>query len=53
MPSCWRELIDHYPRVELDAFIVMQTMFTGVLFLTDIDYPVGADLVRAGFKLAP
>jgi REP element-mobilizing transposase RayT len=41
--SCWAALPLHYPRVELDAFVVMPNHVHGVLILT----------VGAGLKPAP
>ncbi len=33
--SCWRLLPEHYPSVELDAFVIMPNHVHGILFLTD------------------
>jgi REP element-mobilizing transposase RayT len=48
--TVWDELPDHYPGLEIDAFVVMPNHVHGILIL----YPmVGAGLVRAGLKPAP
>ena len=62
--KCWGGLADRYPRVTLDAFVVMHNHVHGIIALTDDNAPlVGAcprpTLVpddppgRAGFKPAP
>jgi REP element-mobilizing transposase RayT len=32
--KCWKEIPEHYPGVELDAFIVMPDHFHGIIILT-------------------
>lgn len=43
----WQDLPDHYPRVELDAFVVMPNHVHMIVILTQDPHPVGA-----GFKPA-
>jgi putative transposase len=45
---CWDDLPNHYPHVQLDAFIIMPNHVHGVIVLVDDDTVVGA-----GFKPAP
>lgn len=42
----WFDLPNHYPHVELDAFVVMPNHVHGIIVLTDVD-------VGAGLKPAP
>ena len=44
----WRELPDHYPRVNLDCFTLMPNHVHGVLALVD---PVGAGLRPARVQI--
>lgn len=48
--EAWEDLPNHYPAVELDAFIVMPNHVHGIIILTDID---PSPPVRAGLKPAP
>ncbi len=34
--SCWTEIPDHFPRVMLDAYVIMPNHMHGILFLLDI-----------------
>ncbi len=43
--ACWQDLVDHYPNLSLDEFVVMPNHVHGLLFLTDPG--------RAGYKPAP
>jgi REP element-mobilizing transposase RayT len=43
--ECWRDLLNHYPHVGLDEFVVMPNHFHGVVWLRDPG--------RAGLKPAP
>jgi putative transposase len=45
MRECWLDLPDHYPRVSLDAFVIMPDHIHGILILTDNSW--------AGLKPAP
>ena len=47
--QCWHDLVNHYPRVELDVFVVMPNHVHGIIVLTDVDRPTD---VGAGFKPA-
>ncbi len=47
--NCWHDLVNHYARVELDAFVVMPNHIHGIIVLTDVDRRTG---VGAGFKPA-
>ena len=38
--QCWQAIPDHFPHVELDAFIVMPNHVHGILFI--VGTPVGA-----------
>ena len=42
--NCWHRLVEHYPDLELDAFVIMPNHVHGVLALVD---PVGAGLKPA------
>lgn len=44
--TCWQAIPDHFPHVELDAFVVMPNHLHGILTITDT-------LVRAGHCSAP
>ena len=46
--ECWDDLVNHYPHVELDAFVVMPNHVHGIIVLIQDDQIVGA-----GFKPAP
>ena len=46
--KCWDGLSDHYPRVILDAFVVMPNHVHGIIALTDDNAP----LVGAGLRPA-
>ena len=35
--NCWHDLVNHYARVELDAFVVMPNHVHGIIVLTDVD----------------
>ena len=48
--ACWGELPYHYPRIDLDAFVVMPNHVHGVILLRDDDNP---DATGAGSKPAP
>jgi putative transposase len=41
---CWLDLLDHYPHVSLDAFVVMPDHIHGIIVLADAN--------RAGLKPA-
>ena len=49
--ACWEDLPNHYPNVELGAFVVMPNHINGIIVLRDA--PVGADHVGAGLRPAP
>ena len=38
--QCWQAIPDHFPHVELDAFVAMPNHVHGILFI--VDTPVGA-----------
>jgi len=38
--TCWREIPDHFPHVELDAFVVMPNHIHGIIVI--VDHVVGA-----------
>ena len=38
--ACWREIPDHFPHVELDAFVVMPNHIHGIIVI--VDHIVGA-----------
>lgn len=44
----WLLLTEHFPNVELDAFVVMPNHFHGVLNIVDVDNIVGAGSPRPG-----
>ncbi len=46
---CWHDLVNHYPHVELDAFVVMPNHVHGIFVLTDGDPRTN---VGAGLKPA-
>jgi len=48
--AAWEDLPNHYPGVELDAFVVMPNHVHGIVVLTDIN---PATSVGAGLKPAP
>jgi REP-associated tyrosine transposase len=48
--ACWDDLPNHYPNMELDAFVIMPNHVHGIVKLTDV---VGAGLVGAGLRPAP
>ena len=53
--GCWLGLPDHYPRVRLDAFVVMPDHVHGIVVLGDT-HRAGSDRggdARAGLKPAP
>ena len=33
--QCWRALVDHYPTIELDSFVIMPNHVHGIVLLTD------------------
>jgi len=33
--ACWREILDHFPHVELDAFVVMPNHVHGIIWIVD------------------
>jgi REP element-mobilizing transposase RayT len=35
--TCWNHLPDHYPHIQLDAFVVMPNHIHGIVFLVDND----------------
>lgn len=37
--ACWNDLPNHYPHVELDAFVIMPNHVHGILRLIDLDTP--------------
>ncbi|MEB3180471.1 MAG: hypothetical protein VKL59_15800 [Nostocaceae cyanobacterium] len=37
--DCWQKIPEHFPHVELDAFVVMPNHLHGILVITDT--PVG------------
>ena len=59
--ACWNDLPNHYPHVELDAFVVMPNHVHGIVVLNEgTSSDVGAGLKpapalpgRAGYKPAP
>jgi putative transposase len=57
--TCWKELADHYPNLQLDQFVVMPNHVHGIILLLD-ELTVAATSCRpndsavgAGFKPAP
>ncbi|MBN1886714.1 MAG: transposase [Thermoflexales bacterium] len=48
--ACWDDLPNHYPHIQLDAFVVMPNHVHGIIVLVD-DVRMG--LVGAGLKPAP
>jgi putative transposase len=52
--ACWDDLPNHYPHVQLDAFVVMPNHVHGVIFLLDDPTAVGVTVgVGAGLRPAP
>jgi REP element-mobilizing transposase RayT len=42
--DCWQAIPDHFPHVELDAFVVMPTHMHGIIVIVDeVDTPVADD----------
>lgn len=41
--QCWLEIPDHYPHVELDAYIVMPDHVHGIIVVTNLARNVGAN----------
>ena len=50
--KAWNDLLNHYPHLELDRFIVMPNHIHGIPVLIEAGL-VGAGLKRAGLKPAP
>jgi REP-associated tyrosine transposase len=48
----WENLVDHYPQIELDAFVVMPNHVHGIIVIVDHRGDVGAG-VGAGLRPAP
>jgi putative transposase len=49
--KCWHDLIDHYPHIGLDAFVVMPNHVHGVIVIDDEN--VADPMVGAGAGLRP
>ncbi len=55
---CWHDPPNHYPRAQLDAFILMPNHVHGIILLADHDATIrcgsiGAGPVGAGLRPAP
>ena len=44
--ACWEDLIDHYPHIELDAFVVMPNHVHGIIILHDRAQDSAMDSMR-------
>ena len=52
--ECWNDLVNHYPYVETDEFVIMPNHVHGIIVLTgELRTTEVADNVGAGFKPAP
>lgn len=51
--DCWKDLANHYERIEQDAFIVMPNHVHGIIVIRDSENTGGPKLQRAGYKPAP
>ena len=51
--ACWGDLPNHYPHVQLDAFVIMPNHMHGVIVLLDDVVVVGAGLRPAPTRPAP
>ena len=52
--ECWNDLVNHYPYIETDEFVVMPNHVHGIVVLADeLRTSVTADNVGAGLKPAP
>lgn len=52
--ECWTDLVNHYPHIEIDEFVVMPNHVHGIIIFTNQqrESPI-AENVEAGFKPAP
>jgi REP element-mobilizing transposase RayT len=51
--SCWYELPNHYPNVELDEFVVMPNHMHGIIVILDEPIAVEESTVRDGLRPSP
>ena len=51
--ASWDDLPNHYPHVQLDAFVVMPNHVHGIIILTDDVVAIGAGLRPAPIRPAP
>ena len=52
--ECWRDLVNHYPHIETDEFVIMPNHVHGIIVLADeLRTSVTTNNVGAGFKPAP
>ncbi len=46
--ACWREIPEHFPHVELDAFVVMPNHVHGIIFIVDVVGSLHAGATHVG-----
>jgi REP element-mobilizing transposase RayT len=51
--SCWNDLSNHYPNIELDEFVVMPNHVHGIIVILDEPITVGECTVGDGLRPSP